>query len=273
MTPEYALAAIKAKAQNGKDLEMAAYHKIERPYLGTANPDIDFLVKKWRAELTLETRLLLCQGLWDSNIHEGQIAAAKLLTQARIRPDDNGAWALISAWVQQLDAWAIADHVASAAQKRIIANSTRLDAVEDWTRSENMWVRRAALVVTLPYAKLRNPKVEESLMTDRILGWAGRYVSDRDWFIQKAIAWWLRDLSKRDPTRTIRFLRMHGPDLKKFARVEAAQYLPQGWDAPTLDQSPYLGPDLRSPLNDEQLTGFDFDKDPTTPLVMLNGSD
>ena len=40
MTPEYALAAIKAKAQNGKDLEMAAYHKIERPYLGTANPDI-----------------------------------------------------------------------------------------------------------------------------------------------------------------------------------------------------------------------------------------
>ena len=66
---------------------------------------------------------------------------------------------------------------------------------------------------------------------------------------------------------------MHGPDLKKFARVEAAQYLPQGWDAPTLDQSPYLGPDLRSPLNDEQLTGFDFDKDPTTPLVMLNGSD
>jgi 3-methyladenine DNA glycosylase AlkD len=163
VTPEHALAAIKAKAQNGKDLEMAAYHKVERPYLGTANPDIDFLVKKWRAKLTLEARLLLCQGLWDSNIHEGQIAAAKLLTQARIRPDDNGAWALISAWVEQLDAWAIADHVASAAQKRIIANPTRLDAVEDWTLSENMWVRRAALVVTLPYANCAILKSKKAL--------------------------------------------------------------------------------------------------------------
>jgi 3-methyladenine DNA glycosylase AlkD len=48
---------------------------------------------------------------------------------------------------------------------------------------------------------------------------------DRDWFIQKAIAWWLRDLSKHDPARTRTFLAAHGDRLKPFARTEAARLL------------------------------------------------
>ena len=43
---------------------------------------------------------------------------------------------------------------------------------------------------------------QEDAQRERILGWAAAYVSDPDWFIQKAVAWWLRDLSKRDPNRT-----------------------------------------------------------------------
>ncbi|MGB3280822.1 MAG: DNA alkylation repair protein, partial [Pseudorhodobacter sp.] len=98
MTPEQAIAEIKARSVAGKAEQMAAYHKVDRPYLGTANPDIDALCKAWRLGLDIESRLALCAGLWDSNIHEARIAAAKLLTQARIRPDDTGAWALICAW-------------------------------------------------------------------------------------------------------------------------------------------------------------------------------
>ena len=35
-------------------------------------------------------------------------------------------------------------------------------------------------------------------------------VEDRDWFIQKAIAWWVRELSKHDPDRARAFLAAHG---------------------------------------------------------------
>ena len=48
---------------------------------------------------------------------------------------------------------------------------------------------------------------------------------DREWFIQKAIAWWLRELSKHDPDRARAFLAAHGDRLKPFARKEAAKYL------------------------------------------------
>lgn len=60
---------------------------------------------------------------------------------------------------------------------------------------------------------------------DRILGWAAGYVADKRWFIQKAVAWWLRDLSKHDPDRSRAFLEIHGPQMKPFARKEAGKYL------------------------------------------------
>jgi len=225
MTFDDAIAAIKAQSVPGKSAEMAEYHKVDRPYLGTANPEIDALCKAWREDLNLEGRLALCHDLWGSNIHEARIAAAKLLTQARIRPDDSAAWDMICAWVPDFDAWAIADAVCIAAQKRIIADPSRLDTVECWTTSELMWQRRAALVATLPFARLNNLKPHEAEARERILLWAASYLSDKDWFIQKAVAWWLRDLSKHDPARVEAFLAEFGDLMKTWARKEAGQYL------------------------------------------------
>lgn len=67
-----------------------------------------------------------------------------------------------------------------------------------------------------------------------MLGWAAGYVSDQEWFIQKAIAWWLRELSKVDPAVTSAFLDDHGADMKAFARREAAKYLPRTPEGPSV---------------------------------------
>ena len=225
MNAPQALEALRAGAQPGKAADMAAYHKVQRPYLGIANPDIDALTKAWRAQLTLNDRLALAGDLWQTNVHEARIAAAKLLTQARIRPDDTAAWRLIAGWVPDFDAWAIADHASIAGQKRLVADTARLDEVETWIASPHMWARRAALVMTLPWTKQNHPKPAEEAIRDRVLGWAARYVDDKEWFIQKAVAWWIRDLSKHDPARAQAFLETHGAQLKPFARKEAARHL------------------------------------------------
>jgi 3-methyladenine DNA glycosylase AlkD len=224
MTLDDALGALRKAAHAQKAKEMARYHKVERPYLGIANPDIDALTKAWRHALDIEARVGLAADLWGTNIHEARVAAAKLFTQARIRPDD-AVWETICAWVPDFDAWAIADHASIAGQKRLSAAPERLDTVETWTTSPHMWTRRAALVMTLPWTKNRTPKPEEVAQRERILGWAASYVDDPEWFIQKAVAWWLRDLSKRAPDRTAAFLREHGSRMKPFARREASKYL------------------------------------------------
>jgi 3-methyladenine DNA glycosylase AlkD len=225
MTADEALAQLHALSDPEKATEMAAYHKVARPYLGVPVPVIDDLAKGWRAELSLDDRLALASALWDTDIHEARVAAAKLLTQARIRPDDEGAWRLVASWVPDFDAWAIADHVAIAGQKRLVWNPARLDEVEGWATSDHMWTRRAALVMTLPWTRERNAKPADLARRERILGWAAGYAGDPDWFIQKAVAWWLRDLSKRDPVRVRAFLEEHGARMKSFARNEAGRFL------------------------------------------------
>lgn len=219
-----ALATLRALADDTKAAEMAAYHKAPRVYLGVTVPQITELANGWREQLSVEDRVTLADDLWQSDIHEARVAATKLLTQARLRPDD-GAWALIQAWVPDFDGWALADHACDAGRRRLQADPARIDTVESWTTSDHMWTRRAALVITLPWTKMNFPKDIDLAIRDRVLGWAATYTTDPDWFIQKAVAWWLRDLSKHDAERSRAFLAAHGDKMKAFARKEAAKYL------------------------------------------------
>ena len=226
MTLEEALAALNAHADPERAKGMAEYHKVPRQYLGIPNPITNDLTKEWRGSLSVEERVALSAALWKTDIFEARLAAAKLLTQARIRPDEE-AWTLITSWLPDFDSWAIADHAMMAGQKRLVADPSRIDEVEGWTKGETHWIRRAAMVVTLPFTKSNNPKPHEIEIRERVLGWAAIYVRDPEWFIQKSVAWWLRDLSKHDPDRTRAFMAENGKYMKPFARREAEKHLPK----------------------------------------------
>ena len=124
MTLDDALDALRERVQAGRAEGMAKYHKAPRVYLGLANPDVNEVTKAWRNALDVEARVRLAGELWGTDIFEARLAAAKLLTQARIRPDD-AAWELIKSWAPDFDSWAIADHACMAGQKRLIRCRTR----------------------------------------------------------------------------------------------------------------------------------------------------
>lgn len=224
MTADEALAALRRSGDADRAAGAAAYYKSPRPYLGVPVPAITDLARGWRAGLDLDGRLALARALWQTDIHEARIAATKLLTQARI-PGDGPVWDLIVGWVPEFDAWAIADHACDAGKRRLVADPRRIDTVETWIAEPGLWQRRAALVITLPWTRQNHPTPADEAIRDRVLGWAARLAPDQDWFIQKAIAWWLRDLSRHDPARTRAFLAAHGETLKPFARREAATHL------------------------------------------------
>ncbi|MFK7737459.1 MAG: DNA alkylation repair protein [Pirellulaceae bacterium] len=226
MNADEAIAALRAHADPERAAGMASYHKADREYLGLSNAITGDLATGWRKEAADQAALVaLAQGLWDTDVFEARVAAGKLFVQARMRPDDVIAWEWITSAVAQFDSWAIADAVAQGGQKRLAQDPTRLDLLEEWTRSEHMWTRRAAFVFALPFVKSRHPNDVEKAARGRVLGWADALAEDHEWFIQKAIAWWLRDLSKRDPEATRGWLDAHGARLKPFARKEAARYL------------------------------------------------
>ncbi|NEX44631.1 DNA alkylation repair protein [Pseudotabrizicola algicola] len=230
MTPYQALELLEAQADPARAAEAAAYHKAPeesgRRYLGLTPAQIDALVAEWRADLSVEGRVSLAEGLWNTNVHDARVAAAKLLTQARIRPDAR-AWTVICMWVEELDVWALADLVTTAGQKRVVAEPDRIGDLEPWVGSENLWARRAALQMLLPFAKMNNLKDREYDIRETGLIWAEHMVSDRNWFIQKAIADWIDTLAKHDPARAAEFMDGPGLGLKSFARKEAARRLPE----------------------------------------------
>lgn len=220
-----ALAALRAEGDPERAAAARAYHRTDREVLGVPVPVIAELAKSWRTEDPgVGPRVALAAALWESGVFEARLAAAKLLVQARIA-DDGPVWALVVSWVPQLDGWALADHAAEAGSRRLSADPSRLDEVEGWTASPHLWTRRAALVFTLPWAKGRHLSPDDQARRERILGWGAAYVDDREWFIQKALAGWLRSLSKHDPDRVRAFLETHGARMKPFAAKEAGRLL------------------------------------------------
>lgn len=77
MTPEDALAALRAGIEPGRTEAMAAYHKQTRPVLGIPVPYLNDLAKGWRQTLSVPERVALADALWRTDIFEARIAAAR----------------------------------------------------------------------------------------------------------------------------------------------------------------------------------------------------
>ncbi|RED49826.1 DNA alkylation repair protein [Aestuariispira insulae] len=193
------------------------YHKSDLDHWGVKQPDLDKCVRAQAKLLSREEILTLAEALWQPPVWDCRIAAGKLLALPRVKASD-ALWKYLTRHLPEMTGWAVMDIHAKAAGKCLLADPGLLDEVEEWTREPSFWMRRAALVLTLPFAaRGRDP--------ERILGWAAGYVSDREWFIQKAIGWWLRTLSKHNPARVEEFLDAHGDQLMAVARREATKYL------------------------------------------------
>ncbi|MFI0434491.1 MAG: DNA alkylation repair protein [Parachlamydiaceae bacterium] len=213
------------KLQELADLNRASvdqrYHKSSRVHWGVSVPACDQLVKTLCKKMSEQELMTLVQNLWNTNIFDAMVCAAKILCFPTLQPSKE-LWNTIKNFLNQVDGWALEDHLSHVAWKCILADNSLLDEVEEWTQHSSFWMRRAALVYTLPFAKPgQNP--------ERMLGWASRYASDSEWFIQKSIGWWLRVLGEHNPQRVVIFLNLHWSMLKSVARKEATRKLSAQW--------------------------------------------
>lgn len=195
----------------------AQYNKSQRVHLGLTVPEITQLVGETAKKLSPQELLELAYALWETDIFDAKIAATKITGLPKLKPSPE-LWNFVIFCLPDLNGWALEDQLAHTAWKCILADLTLLDTLEQWTKHQSFWIRRAALIYTLPFAKKgRDP--------ERMLSWAAKYSSDTEWFIQKAIGWWLRDLGKHNPERVLKFLKDHAHNLKYVAKHEATRLL------------------------------------------------
>jgi 3-methyladenine DNA glycosylase AlkD len=87
--------------------------------------------------------------------------------------------------------------------------------IEEWRFSDNLWLQRSCLIFQLKYKE----KVNFTLLKSLII----QFQMDKEFFIQKAIGWSLRQYSKSEPEAVRKFV--EEIQLKGLAKREAIKYI------------------------------------------------
>lgn len=148
------------------------YHKSNREHWGIAVPQVDQMAKLFSKGRSQEELLEVAEDLWMTDLFDPMMCASKILSQRCIKPSSR-LWKRIKNFLKSVDGWALEDSLAHVAWKCILEDKKHLDDLEEWTKHPNFWMRRAALVYTLPFAK----RGEDP---ERMLGWASAYAVDSE---------------------------------------------------------------------------------------------
>ncbi len=89
------------------------------------------------------------------------------------------------------------------------------ELIEEWRFSDNLWLQRSCLIFQLKYKE----KVNFTLLKSLIV----QFQMDKEFFIQKAIGWSLRQYSKSEPEAVRKFV--EEIQLKGLAKREAIKYI------------------------------------------------
>ncbi|MEN8831513.1 MAG: DNA alkylation repair protein [Pacificibacter sp.] len=200
MTPENALDALNAEADEARAAKQKSHFGASNTYIGIAPGRLEEMARAWRKEVSFPERLELANALWMSGVFDARLMAAKLLTQARIK-DDQDVWAHITDWLAQAGTWAEIDALCSAGQRRLAADNSRINKVYKLMRHEEPLQRRAALGLTEFLAKAPHPSEREVIAIDRICEWLPDAIADESKDVHRTAQSWLRSLSKHDYKR------------------------------------------------------------------------
>ncbi len=150
-------------------------------------------------------------------------AAAEALLQfiKRGMPEDE-AVALISSWLDDVDTWALTDPLAWCVSKLLIRNEEIAGVMRDWGRSQNRWRRRMAIV---PYVDLCMKGQYRPEYAPMILEAVRPHMTDREFFVAKAVGWALRQLSYHEPEMVMGFLEENHHLMTKLALREGSRKL------------------------------------------------
>ncbi|MCB0478604.1 MAG: DNA alkylation repair protein [Crocinitomicaceae bacterium] len=199
---------------------MEAYMKNHFKFLGIKSPDRRELARQFGPELrkwNQQELIDLCLQLWKLEEREYQYLALDILKWKYKKPQEKDLQ-----WIKELIVskswWDTVDLLASHTLGLYLISfpEKRVSISNDWIQSDHLWLQRSTLIFQLKYKNV----TDTDLLFQNIL----RLNSNRDFFIQKAIGWSLRELSKTDKRLVQQFLDAH-PEIDKLARREASKYL------------------------------------------------
>lgn len=115
--------------------------------------------------------------------------------------------------------WDTVDMVASKLVGHLVQTHPNkgVPVMEDWIKSENMWLRRTAILHQLSYKENTNSNLLFQFSLSRC--------DEEEFFIRKAIGWGLRQYAHTQPDKVKQFLLKNKDSLSKLSFNEASKHL------------------------------------------------
>jgi 3-methyladenine DNA glycosylase AlkD len=202
------------------------YLKSDLEFFGVVVPDLRRVVKAAvRAHPGLDAQAMVAWAvaLWREPVHERRAAAVEILMLAapRLAASD---LATLERLLRESLTWAYVDALAGNVAGEIALRDPadawpRIDA---WATDEDFWVRRSALLALLRGIRAGTPDLA------RFTRYAEPMLTEKEFFIRKAIGWVLRETSRRDPAWVAKWTEAHVPEMSGVTFREAVRRLPAG---------------------------------------------
>lgn len=210
-------AALSARA-NPEDAEhMAAYMKNRFPFFGIRKPELNRLLKPFfKAARRRPVDWDFVDACWQAEEREMQYAALLYLQKQKsaLHAEDIPALHRLITHKSWWDSIDVLDRiVGDIALRYPHLNATLLD----WSTDDNLWLRRIAI----DHQLLRKDRTDTTLLAQILINNLGQ----KEFFINKAIGWALRDYSKTHPEWVRQFIAAHRDRMAPLSLREAQKYL------------------------------------------------
>ena len=211
---------LEAHQNPAKAVPMAAYMKNKFPFLGLAQTDLNPLVKPLLkgAKPLVTTKFLhdSVRLLWKQPEREYQYVALDLLYTYQMQTSTKTLNVIVHCLTTK-SWWDTVDSLASLVGRLCWHYPQWLETLESYSRHENFWLRRIALLYQLNYKDKTNQKL--------LFTYCLANAKEEEFFIRKAIGWALREYSKSNPKAVRDFLAKHKGQFSPLSQREATKYL------------------------------------------------
>lgn len=203
--------------------ENKSYFKSPFLFHGVSKKGINDIAKTVKRNCKIDSVDTIEQDLndlWASDFHEEKtlaIVVTSLYHRLFIEKHVKG---MFKSWLDDCRTWDHVDELCIRVIGQIVLRCPNLlFEISDWSISDLMWVRRASLLAHLP--QIRSGSVNYELLENT----CERLVTERDFFIGKAIGWVLRELSEKRPDDAEQVVKKIGHQASRLTLREATRKL------------------------------------------------
>jgi 3-methyladenine DNA glycosylase AlkD len=203
-------------------LQAKRYLKSDLKFLGATVPAVRAEARRFvRGHSGLDRPAMkdLVERLWRTEVHELRSLAIGILElRGDLLARGDAAWLI--GLVERADTWAHVDWLATKVVGALLERQPQLAArLDRWAAHPSFWVRRTALLA------LHDPLMAGRGDFDHFTRLAEPMLSEREFFIRKAIGWVLRSTARKTPERTVAFVERHAARMAALTFHEATRRL------------------------------------------------